>query len=544
MATTTNPLPTTTTTTTSTTTPSKTVNSKNVTTCGVSPVSIFANLDQSTPIKKKSPAAEIISKASKEKASLRSKLWSAADDETRGDWSAMHDILKAQLIGKVKLDWAIPEPKVISTGRSCDINMEEEHVKLANKLSAYLKQRDQLLEESKAKLTKASTLDEEKEGLDHEYNVLRSSESNRWSQITKSTGNNSLTFPVQNIKCHFDPTYPNLRNEANYYPCTEDEMKQGEWGIEHKQLEANDANTSTFPLARYTLDDTIELNGKDELSIVSPSKVNPSTDLRSFFNNERMKVMITEEELNQGEWGIEHKKLEPNDVNSNTFPLARYTLDDTIELNGKDELSIVSPNKVSPDELRNDLYDSDTTMYSEEDAASVADLSLNSSIPESKLTEDEINYFNYGWQVSLHLGSSSGSSNSEESTFLDSSKEPVSTASTGKSDTMMDTSIDENRLCQWKYFVKTDIITVDKTTSKQKEIWKLRDEKGKLASKTILNRRRKLAKRFNCALPNETFFQECLKVASPEERDAKLLALQESELTVGWYGSLREDRVY
>jgi hypothetical protein len=141
----------------------------------------------------------------------------------------MHDILKAQLKGKVQLDWAIPEPKIISTGRSCDINMQEEHNKLANKLSACLKQRDQLLEERKAKLTKASSLDEEKEGLDQEFNVLRSSESNRWSQITKSTGNNSLSFPVQNSKCQFDPSYPNLRNaEAKDHPCTEEEMKQGE----------------------------------------------------------------------------------------------------------------------------------------------------------------------------------------------------------------------------------------------------------------------------------------------------------------------------
>jgi hypothetical protein len=109
---------------------------------------------------------------------------------------------------------------------------------------------------------------------------------------------------------------------------------------------------------------------------------------------------------------------------------------------------------------------------------------------------------------------------------------------------MMDTSIDENRLCQWKYFVKTDIITVDKTTSKQKEQRKKKKDTSKKKKAKKKKKRRKLAKRFNCALPNETFFQECLKVASPEERDAKLLALQESELTVGWYGSLREDRVY
>ena len=182
----------------------------------------------------------------------------------------------------------------------------------------------------------------------------------------------------------------------------------------------------------------------------------------------------------------------------------------------------IMPSKVEPSTLRDAMYganpeDSDTTMYSDEDAASVPDYDV--TLPAAPLTEEDMQYFAVGWMASLN--------NKEQ-------------------DGTMDTSTDENRLCAWRYFKTTNIITLDKTTPTQNNVWESRATRGTLSSTTMERRRRTLAQRFKCVplTTSSLFFQECLKIATPEQRGAKLLQLQEAELTVGWYGSLRADTVF
>ena len=116
----------------------------------------------------------------------------------------------------------------------------------------------------------------------------------------------------------------------------------------------------------------------------------------------------------------------------------------------------------------------------------------------------------------------------------------------------LDTTTDENRLCQWKYFARTDLIASDKTLKCQDDVWVARKTRGALSPTSIRGRIRRLAARFGgkrvesfwSGLRDENFTLDVVKVALPEEREAKLAALHDSELTVGWYGSLREAQVH
>ena len=496
-----------------TTTPSKPI-SKDTSMGGVSPVSIFAAFDQPTPVKKKNTSVR--NDASKHQSILRRELWTTVQQQTKGDWAAMHNVLKAQLTGKVQLEWAQPTvvPKIITLAPPT----EKDHLLLQNKLALSLTQRNKLLQQRKEKLTGVSSLDEEKDGLLAMDDIYQA-ELTRWNQITRHVGTNQLTFPVQNKLAKFDPALPNLRNKSYFggktNPCTPEEMKQGEWGIEHKTLASMDANAIPFNLRKRTVDyDTLKLTTTVDEALSHP--VNPSTQLRTHLNHARIKVVLSEQEKASREWGIEHKTVVPMDVNANAFPLTNFTLTEKTVLDTKAPMSIIVPDKVDPMTLRTEIYDgdSDTTMYSEDDAASLADSYVSSRLPEEGLTDVEMSFYQNFWSAQKEDGSST-----------------------------MNTALDEHRLCQWKYFNKTNIVAEDKTSTQQDQVWKQRNEKP-LAKNKKVARVHRLSKRFQCAVPPTAFFQECLKVARPEDKSDKLAQLQALELSVGWTGSLRADQVH
>lgn len=323
-------------------TPIKTT--KATTVGGVSPVSIFATFNDeqpATPVKKLSPAALATSNISKAKALTHSKLWSTVQEETKGDWSAMHDVLQQQLQGKVQLNWSMPAPQttVITTPPPT----AEEYLQLTTKLTQCLQQRDTLLAQRKAKLLteleqakdSVTSMAEEQGGI-ASMDAIYQSELTRWNLITAKVGNNSLQFPVQNDQCQFDPTRPNLRNTTSATPCTAEEMQQGEWGIEHKKIVSVDVNAIPFHLRRRA--PPVDCAATTPIDQALEFQVDPSTELRTFFH--RTKVVVSAEESAAGEWGIEHKKLIPVDVNANAFPLVSHALDEKTVLKEKDPMNM------------------------------------------------------------------------------------------------------------------------------------------------------------------------------------------------------------
>ena len=163
--------------------------------------------------------------------------------------------------------------------------------------------------------------------------------------------------------------------------------------------------------------------------------------------------------------------------------------------------------------LRASIYSDDTEIYSETDSqnSTWSTIAKEDGKAMFQLTEQETEMYEKGWYASLNV-----------------------------KDGEVDTSIDESRLCQWKYYNNTTIISMDKMLKTQKDVWDNREHGHKMTRKQINSKRRRLATKFNCAPPSQHFFTECLKIALPEERALKLQTLKDSELTVGWYGSLRD----
>ena len=460
----------------------------------------------------------------KTKASRRSELWKKIHDETKSDWDAMHVALGEQLNAWVELDWAVPivTPKAITLQPPT----EADFTLMATKLEERLNKRKELLAQVQAKVDKLSFTDEEKAGVKQEFDVIRMTEDQRWSQVTKQLGSNALPFPILNAGCQFNTNLPSLRVFLSSPtkmggPCTEAEMKSGAWGIEHKTLEATDVNAVPFNLIRREMIEEEALVAKETTTFQQGSveiQVNPSTELRTFFTK-RSAVHISKEEMAAGVWGIEHKTLAPQDANAMNFPLQSAWSKDG-EHGVKDEISSVTPVQVDPSTLREELHaSSDTEFYSETDSECSACFHPNQ--PEWKLDEKQEQYFATGWAEEI---------------------------ATKRDGAQMLTSIDENRLCQWKYFNRTDLISSDKTLKKQDSVWKSREErKNSLTPKSIRWRIQQLNKRFGgkrvdsffAPIRDDNFTMDVIKVSLPEEREEKLQVLAASELEVGWYGSLR-----
>ena len=499
---------------------------------GLSPVSIFADLgsaefvgdDKANNSTQKNNERAARLEMGKTKASRRSELWNNIHDETKGDWDAMHAALQQQLTGKVELDWAVPivTPKAITLQPPT----EADFTLMATKLEERLNKRKELLAQVQAKVDKLSFTDEEKAGIKQEFDVIRMTEDQRWSQVTKQLGSNALQFPILNAGCQFNTNLPSLRvflssSTKMGGPCTEAEMKSGAWGIEHKTLAATDVNAVPFNLIRREMIEEEELVGKETTTFQQGSveiQVNPSTELRTFFTK-RSAVHISKEEMAAGVWGIEHKTLAPQDANAMNFPLQSAWSKDG-EHGVKDEISSVTPVQVDPSTLREELHaSSDTEFYSETDSECSACFHPNQ--PEWKLDEKQEQYFATGWAEEI---------------------------ATKRDGAQMLTSIDENRLCQWKYFNRTDLISSNKTLKKQDSVWKSREErKILLTPKSIRWRIQQLNKHFGgkrvdsffAPIRDNNFTMDVIKVSLPEEREEKLQALAASELEVGWYGSLR-----
>ena len=493
-----------------------------------SPVSINFDFDSvTTETMKKvviSSSSSIGKSTGKAKATLRKKIWEDIRSETKENWDAMHAALQQQLTGTVELDWAVPivAPKAITLQPPT----EADFTLMATKLEERLKKRKELLAQVQAKVDKLSFTDEEKAGVKQEFDVVRMMEDQRWSQVTKQLGSNDLQFPILNADCQFNTKLPSLRvflsSPAKIGgPCTEAEMKSGAWGIEHKTLEATDANAVPFNLIRREMIEKEALVTKETTTFQQGSveiQVDPSTELRTFFTKRRA-VHITKEEMAAGVWGIEHKTLAPQDANAINFPLQSAWSKDG-EHGVKDEISSVTPVQVDPSTLREELHaSSDTEFYSETDSECSACFHPNQ--PEWKLDEKQEQYFATGWAEEI---------------------------ATKRDGAQMLTSIDENRLCQWKYFNRTDLISSDKTLKKQDSVWKSREErKNSLTPKSIRWRIQQLNKRFGgkrvdsffAPIRDDNFTMDVIKVSLPEEREEKLQALAASELEVGWYGSLR-----
>ena len=312
---------------------------KHTTDDGLSPTSIFANFDNVTPQQKKQ-SRDVHSTKGKENALARKQYLTQVEEDTNGDWNKKHAALQAKLTGKVTLDWEITTPlkKVITLQPPTT----EEYETLKENLSQKLLKRQELLTARRNKL-KDNTTSDEQPFLDLE-DELRSTECNRWNQINSNVGNNSLHFPVQNPTCEFDPTNPSLRN-ASYGAanrngaCTVEEMKAGEWGIEHRSLPANDVNAVTFNLRRrepnYEKTNLKEAeNPEDEKELMEEWKklpidsalsieINPGEKnaLREYLTHSKVTITLSEHELNSKEWGIEHRDITLKDVNNNPFPL-------------------------------------------------------------------------------------------------------------------------------------------------------------------------------------------------------------------------------
>ena len=211
-------------------------------------------------------------------------LWPAEDakkekllqsPENLAKWRCLHDELKKSLIGKVLLNWDWRVTHV--SKREFPLRSPptlEQYLDLASKLRSILELRDGLILTRRQKLLSFSSKKEETECILH-FDVLQTKEVDRWSQVAYGKNKcNDLCFPVYNPNLKFDPMCPILKGKKcakTDGPCSLKEMKQGEWGIEHKKLEPKDANDGLFSLICTKFIDGLHENNTDINSVDSIS---------------------------------------------------------------------------------------------------------------------------------------------------------------------------------------------------------------------------------------------------------------------------------